>query len=623
MKIHRTLVVVPVALCTWVGAIAMIGDDELLFGVRGGMSYDKWWAASGLPEPQGNHPLYPPEGQYSGPATWRCKECHGWDYKGKDGAYGSGSHYTGIKGVFGSTLSASEMFDLLKYDHGYQNSGLTDTDFWELVTFLQNYVVDTNTYIDADKKFIGDVDEGRYGYLGASGYYSCNHCHEAPSIELASLADSNPWEVLHKIRIGDAGGGMPSWLLGGHDDEGAASIGAYMQADFPGPAYAGDQNCMDCHADYPAPGFFEGYKRSGHPWKIFRTAGETPAPDTWPWSPVPPLPVVFGNQLQWSNVEYVIGNFFWKARYIDHNGYIYTGAVGEKTQWNLQNQTWSAYNAGTVNKPFDCGECHTTGYSPVGNQWGLPGLKGTWAEDGVRCEACHGPSSDHVLHPTQMPTPGGKDCGECHYRDPQNRMPWAGGFMQHHQQSEEMVHSPHAALLECWTCHEPHRSTVYNDGGLTKQCTDCHEGDASNNFYVVEDHEDVQCIDCHMPFIGKSAISPSAYIGDVRGHLFQILRAPVYAVDNTYTIGTAKYWKQDSFDESYVTLDYACLGCHQQIGEPLTMQEAFQTATRIHQNSANGGSTLMSRRRTDLSDTGSETGIWFLDFVNRMRSSTK
>jgi len=27
----------------------------------------------------------------SGKDTWRCKECHGWDYMGVDGAYGSGS----------------------------------------------------------------------------------------------------------------------------------------------------------------------------------------------------------------------------------------------------------------------------------------------------------------------------------------------------------------------------------------------------------------------------------------------------------------------------------------------------------------------------------------------------
>ena len=51
--------------------------------------------------PEQSHPLYPADGEYAAKpkANWRCKECHGWDYKGRDGAYAKGSHYTGIKGI--------------------------------------------------------------------------------------------------------------------------------------------------------------------------------------------------------------------------------------------------------------------------------------------------------------------------------------------------------------------------------------------------------------------------------------------------------------------------------------------------------------------------------------------
>ncbi|MHC5004711.1 MAG: hypothetical protein ACYTJ0_16480, partial [Planctomycetota bacterium] len=91
------------------------GAAGVLDPIRGGMIYDKWWAVLALPEPEGDHPLYPPDGPRSGSTTWRCKECHGWDYKGADGAYSSGSHYTGIPGVYGSTMTAEEMFDLLKF----------------------------------------------------------------------------------------------------------------------------------------------------------------------------------------------------------------------------------------------------------------------------------------------------------------------------------------------------------------------------------------------------------------------------------------------------------------------------------------------------------------------------
>ena len=52
-------------------------------------------------EPKGTHPAYPKAGKQKDSTTWRCKECHGWDYKGLDGAYAKGSHFSGTKGVRG------------------------------------------------------------------------------------------------------------------------------------------------------------------------------------------------------------------------------------------------------------------------------------------------------------------------------------------------------------------------------------------------------------------------------------------------------------------------------------------------------------------------------------------
>jgi mono/diheme cytochrome c family protein len=67
----------------------------------GGILYDMWWAVTGADEPTGDHPLWATQNTNTrtGPDTWRCKECHGWDYRGADGAYGSGSHFTGFVGV--------------------------------------------------------------------------------------------------------------------------------------------------------------------------------------------------------------------------------------------------------------------------------------------------------------------------------------------------------------------------------------------------------------------------------------------------------------------------------------------------------------------------------------------
>jgi hypothetical protein len=354
------------------------------------------------------------------------------------------------------------------------------------------------------------------------------------------------------------------------------SLGAWAQD------YVGDASCAGCHANMPEAGFFDGYMDSGHPWKILRTQGEEPAAETWPHTVVPPLPVVGGEQLAWGDVEYVIGNYAWKTRFMDRDGYIYTGDEGETTQWNLLTQEWANYHSGEV-KAFNCGRCHTTGYDPEGeSQHGLEGVVGSWAQDGVRCEACHGPSSDHLANPSNVAPPGGSACSACHYRDAEYRMPWTSGFMKHHQQQEDLSHSPHDGLLSCATCHNPHRSTVYNDGGLIRTCSSCHEGNEDNGFYVIEDMEGLSCKDCHMPKMGKSANILGEYVADVRGHLFTIGTDAIYAEDNVYDVDGNLFWNQDENGDAFVTLDYACLGCHIAMGDDLSLSEAADFSQNIH-----------------------------------------
>ena len=70
---------------------APIGFPTNIWAIsRGGQLYDKWWEVIEAEEPKTTHPAYPAKGEKKGSATWRCKECHGWDYKGVDGAYGKG-----------------------------------------------------------------------------------------------------------------------------------------------------------------------------------------------------------------------------------------------------------------------------------------------------------------------------------------------------------------------------------------------------------------------------------------------------------------------------------------------------------------------------------------------------
>ncbi len=341
--------------------------------------------------------------------------------------------------------------------------------------------------------------------------------------------------------------------------------------------YVGDDACSGCHASK-----YNEYMNSGHPYKVTHTAGEVPGDDTWPHTPVPPLPTVFDNQLVWSDVEYVIGNFYWKARFVDREGYIYTGSETDVTQWNLNTQEWVAYHAGEVDKPFNCGRCHTTGYVEEGNQHDLPGMIGTWAQDGIRCEACHGPASVHIGNPQTHPA-NGKDCAECHYRDDEFRMPWKGGFGRHHQQAEDLSHSPHS-FFDCVTCHEPHRSVLYNDGGIPDDfsCSNCHAGNEENSYYLVDGMENVTCTECHMPKMTKNAAADpnNEYVADVSGHMFQIMTDPIAREDNTTEIDGELYWNQDDNGDAFATLDYACYSCH--LNDGMTLDDLSAYATNIH-----------------------------------------
>jgi hypothetical protein len=83
-------------------------------------------------------------------------------------------------------------------------------------------------------------------------------------------------------------------------------------------------------------------------------------------------------------------------------------------------------------------------------------------------------------------------------------------------------------------------------------------------------------------------VAVNAYKGDIRGHLFRITSDPLFAVDNVYEVDGSTYWNQNP---AFATLDYACMGCHEEIGEPLTMEEASQFAFHLHTAHPAGGTT--------------------------------
>jgi hypothetical protein len=328
----------------------------------------------------------------------------------------------------------------------------------------------------------------------------------------------------------------------------------------------------------------EQVEKSSHVFKLNKVEGARPP--QYPFSVVPNPPEGY----TWDDVTYVIGGYGWKARFIDKDGYIITGPDEDATtQYNLPNpdlgmgSSWVKYHAGEVQKPYDCGPCHTTGYQPDGHQDELPGLIGTWSEPGIRCESCHGPGSNHAERPYGVEAKvdrSAEACGTCHSRGAVEEVDVSGGFIRHHEQYEELFQSKHR-ILECVDCHDPHVGVIQaRKTGLPTtriQCSACHFNEAK--FQKVEEHlteePPVDCIDCHMPRLVKSAYADAeAYSGDIRAHL--------WAIDPD---ALSQFPEDGNLAISQIALDFACKVCHRSIGPAglLTDEELRDSAIEYHE----------------------------------------
>ena len=203
---------------------------------RGGQLYDEWWGVVEHAPPKDTHPAYPAAGKRKGATTWRCKECHGWDYKGVDGAYGKGSHRTGIKGVRGvQGVEPARIVEIIKdKTHRYTEDMISASAMEKLALFLSFGQIDMDRYIDrATKMARGDPLRGAQFYQTI-----CANCHGYDGKELnfgnekepefvGTVASDNPWEALHKIRFGQPG--FPMVALGVLDVQAQVDILAYSQ----------------------------------------------------------------------------------------------------------------------------------------------------------------------------------------------------------------------------------------------------------------------------------------------------------------------------------------------------------------------------------------------------------
>ena len=186
----------------------------------GGRIYDKWWDALDRDEPDGTNPAYPASAKQEGKNTWRCKECHGWDYLGEEGIYREGSHFTGIKGVMGVRgMPAEAIMPILRDEnHPYTVEMITEDEMLRVAVFLSKGLVDMRSFIDTDTRKVipgsGSFERGRamfqttcaacHGFDGRALDWGENGEHNFVGTEAAALPD----EVFNKISNAHPGAAM-------------------------------------------------------------------------------------------------------------------------------------------------------------------------------------------------------------------------------------------------------------------------------------------------------------------------------------------------------------------------------------------------------------------------------
>jgi hypothetical protein len=212
--------------------------------IRGGQLYDKWYAVLGVDPPTTNMPIWSRQttNTRSGGDTWRCNECHGWDYKGGQGEYQAGSHYTGFPDLW-TLVQGLTVDDIVRHFHGSLDPAhdfsayMDDTSLTQLAEFLKFGIIDDSTYINPISLQVIDpnLDHGMDLYKS-----TCSKCHgedgktivlriEGINEYLGSVASRDPWRFLHRTRYGVAGTDMPVGISLGWQPSDGRDVLAYVQ----------------------------------------------------------------------------------------------------------------------------------------------------------------------------------------------------------------------------------------------------------------------------------------------------------------------------------------------------------------------------------------------------------
>lgn len=218
-----------------------------------------------------------------------------------------------------------------------------------------------------------------------------------------------------------------------------------------------------------------------------------------------------------------------------------TGYVVLPFVWDAVGGQWQPYAladewlADAYNFDTQCAACHVTGYEAE---------SGTWLEDGVQCETCHGPGSAHLqvvrsrgaapeeVSASIVLSPDSAICGACHSQGasedghpfavgytagadllgtagfalvpPDDAAHWwpSGHASQKYMQFNEWLNSTHASSLEglrsseraqdaCMVCHSA-------DGARALAAAAGEDGEAAAGVTLETAAFGVECVSCHV-----------------------------------------------------------------------------------------------------------------------------
>lgn len=140
-----------------------------------------------------------------------------------------------------------------------------------------------------------------------------------------------------------------------------------------------------------------------------------------------------------------------------------------------------------------CLECHTTGFDPS---------SGKYAEEGVTCEACHGPlQQGHPEKPMPI-TPDASLCARCHKTT-----------------TDEWKASKHGQVgINCQACHNPH-SQKPKAASVAELCSNCHKDTGTSFTHGTHSNAGLQCNDCHMAAVSHTSSTGGLF---ATGHTFSV-----------------------------------------------------------------------------------------------------